>query len=375
MPWSRRSPSGPRPGSRSAADRTPLAVALGGDRLYVANGTNNAVAVVDLGPKASATPRDGEAEPDRRVHPRRLVPRRHRGPPAGAAALQGLLPPTREQLIVANIKGQGSRRPQGRGPVQLPRPPGLGLDRPGPAADRLEDYTRQVAENNRQALALAGLEPRRADARAGRCPSAMASLLRSSTSSTSSRKTEPMIRFLATCRRATATLRLVMFPREVTPNQHALAEEFVLLDNFYCSGVLSADGHAWATEAYATDYLERHFGGFIRSYPYDGDDPLAYASSGFLWDNALAHGKTFRDYGEFIKARISRRRRSGPTSMPTTSTGTDKVKVEARPTVETLRPHFCPTFIGFPATVPDVYRAREFLKEFREFEAGGRCPT
>ena len=139
--------------------------------------------------------------------------------------------------------------------------------------------------------------------------------------------------------------------------------------------MLSADGHAWATEAYVTDYLERHFGGFIRSYPYDGDDPLAYASSGFLWDNALAHGKTFRDYGEFIKAKIT-----PPTAQWTDlyadyQEGASRVKVEARPTVETLRDHFCPTFVGFPGTVPDVYRAREFLKEFREFEAKGSLPN
>ena len=61
--------------------------------------------------------------------------------------------------------------------------------------------------------------------------------------------------------------------------------------------------------------------------------------------------------------------------MPTTWPARDKVEVEARPTVETLRPHFCPSFVGFPATVPDVYRAREFLKEFREFEAQGALPN
>ena len=54
--------------------------------------------------------------------------------------------------------------------------------------------------------------------------------------------------------------------------------EFTLLDNFYCSGVLSADGHPWVNEAYVTDYLEKAFGGFTRSYPYEGDDPLAFAA-------------------------------------------------------------------------------------------------
>ena len=73
---------------------------------------------------------------------------------------------------------------------------------------------------------------------------------------------------------------LCQFGRDVTPNHHALAEEFVLLDNFYCNGVLSADGHQWTNEGYVTDYLEKAFGGWPRSYPYDGDDALAYASSG-----------------------------------------------------------------------------------------------
>ena len=68
--------------------------------------------------------------------------------------------------------------------------------------------------------------------------------------------------------------------------------------------VLSADGHQWTDEAYVTDYLEKSFGDFTRSYPYDGDDALAYASSGFIWDNVLKHGLTFRDYGEFVNAVI-----------------------------------------------------------------------
>src|SRR5205807_4114951 len=94
--------------------------------------------------------------------------------------------------------------------------------------------------------------------------------------------------------------KLVMFGEEVTPNHHALAREFVLLDNFYCSGVLSADGHTWVNEAYVADYLERSFGGFTRSYPDDGSDPLAYVPTGFLWDNVLAHKKTLRNFGEYI---------------------------------------------------------------------------
>ncbi|MBN2211981.1 MAG: bifunctional YncE family protein/alkaline phosphatase family protein, partial [Sedimentisphaerales bacterium] len=89
--------------------------------------------------------------------------------------------------------------------------------------------------------------------------------------------------------------RLCHFGRDITPNHHALAEEFVLLDNFYCNGVLSADGHQWTDEGFVTDYIEKSFGGFKRSYPYDGDDCLAYASSGFVWDHVLRAGLTFRN--------------------------------------------------------------------------------
>jgi len=168
---------------------------------------------------------------------------------------------------------------------------------------------------------------------------------------------------------------LVHFGRDVTPNHHALAEQFVLLDNFYCSGVLSADGHQWSTEAYVTDYLEKSFGGFNRSYPYEGDDPMAFASSGFIWDKVLQKGLSFRDYGEFVQARIEPRRATWSDVWQDYVQGTQKIKVRATSEVERLRPYLAPTFIGFPSTVPDVYRAREFLKELAEFDAKGNLPN
>ncbi len=88
--------------------------------------------------------------------------------------------------------------------------------------------------------------------------------------------------------------RLCIFGERVTPNQHKLVREFVLLDNTYCAGILSADGHQWSTTAIGTDYLERSFAGWPRSYPdgmgEDEADALAYSPAGFLWDNALRHG-------------------------------------------------------------------------------------
>ena len=352
-----------------------LAVALDGGRLYVANGTNNAVAVIDLGPMASATPRASGPSQTAGFIPVGWYPGAVVVRPLEKAAVLGLLPAAREQLIVANIKGQGSRNPKFENRFNSHDYLGSVSIVQAPANDRLDGYTRQVAENNRQALALAGLEPPRPGMPAQPVPERHGEPSRIKHVVYIIKENRTYDQVLGDMPQGNGDPTLVMFGREVTPNQHALAEEFVLLDNFYCSGVLSADGHAWATEAYATDYLERHFGGFIRSYPYDGDDPLAYASSGFLWDNALAHGKTFRDYGEFIKAKITPPTAKWADLYADYRNGTDKVKVEARPTVETLRHHFCPTFIGFPGTVPDVYRAREFLKEFREFEARATLPN
>ena len=84
---------------------------------------------------------------------------------------------------------------------------------------------------------------------------------------------------------------LCIFGEQITPNQHKVVREFVLLDNTYCAGILSADGHQWSTTAFATDYMEKSFAGFPRSYPdgmgVDENDALAYSPAGFIWDNAL----------------------------------------------------------------------------------------
>jgi YVTN family beta-propeller protein len=93
--------------------------------------------------------------------------------------------------------------------------------------------------------------------------------------------------------------RYVQFGAAVTPNQHLLAQRFPLFDNFYVSGSLSPDGHQWATQAYVTDYIEKSYGDFTRGYSYDGGDALAYAPTGFLWENAQRHGRSVRVYGEF----------------------------------------------------------------------------
>ncbi len=90
------------------------------------------------------------------------------------------------------------------------------------------------------------------------------------------------------------------FGAEVTPNEHALAERFGDLDNFYDEGTLSADGHNWIVQAEANDYVEKEFGAFYRSYPSQGGDALAYQRDGFLWNAAEKAGVSVQNFGEYI---------------------------------------------------------------------------
>ncbi|HLJ56467.1 MAG TPA: bifunctional YncE family protein/alkaline phosphatase family protein, partial [Chthonomonadaceae bacterium] len=92
---------------------------------------------------------------------------------------------------------------------------------------------------------------------------------------------------------------LLMWGEKITPNQHAIAREFGLFDNIYCSGAISADGHHWLNEAFADDYDERAMNNYPRSYPCCGTDPLVYAGNPFLWQAAMQAGRTFYNYGEF----------------------------------------------------------------------------
>ena len=98
---------------------------------------------------------------------------------------------------------------------------------------------------------------------------------------------------------------LVLFGENITPNLHKLAKEFVLLDNFYCDGEVSADGHNWSMGAYATDFLEKtwptSYGG--RGGSYDGEGMREIANNKwFIWDQCKKKNITYRTYGEFADA-------------------------------------------------------------------------
>ena len=162
---------------------------------------------------------------------------------------------------------------------------------------------------------------------------------------------------------------LCIYPQRITPNHHALATQYVLLDNFYCNGVNSADGHSWCTEANNTDHLEKSFGGFVRSYTF-GDDPLTYSSSGFIWNNVIEHGLTFRNYGEFDYADMP-----GGESWRKIYTdftnGTHSVRFSQDIGLASLRPYSSTNVPGWNLNIPDVVRAYGFINELKTAEVSG----
>jgi hypothetical protein len=177
---------------------------------------------------------------------------------------------------------------------------------------------------------------------------------------------------------------LCIFGEATTPNQHKLARQFVLLDNAYCCGILSADGHQWSTTAFSTDYMEKSFAGFPRSYPdgmgEDENDALAYSPGGFIWDNALKHNKSIRNYGEFMMPAVRWRdteRRESPdftACYRAWKEKTGEVVFESQPSIETIRQFSPTTYVGWEMDVPDQYRADFILNELAEYEKKGEFP-
>jgi YVTN family beta-propeller protein len=163
---------------------------------------------------------------------------------------------------------------------------------------------------------------------------------------------------------------LCIFPAAVTPNHHALASEFVLLDNFYVDAEVSADGHEWSMGAYATDFVERTwpavYGGKAAvevangrpkslGYPSEGQWALATPKNGYLWDLARAAGVSYRSYGEFVQNAFA------PDTQATSS-------------VPALEGHFDPLYRSYDLDYTDVKRAARFQVELDGFERAGEMP-
>jgi YVTN family beta-propeller protein len=145
---------------------------------------------------------------------------------------------------------------------------------------------------------------------------------------------------------------LVLFGRKYTPNQHALVDKFVLLDNFYVDAEVSADGHNWSMGALANDYLEKtwptSYGGRGGTYGGEGEREIANNKAGFIWNNCNRYGVSFRTYGEFMSGN--------------------------KPTISVLNNHFCAGYPEYNLNIADTTRFRIWKKDFDSLLAIGKLP-
>ena len=350
-------PAGPGEGS------TPNALALSGDggRLFVAEGDANSVAVFDLAPSTSGIATTAGDD--------RLVGRIPSGWYPTAVLTRD------DDVIVASAKGRGTRaNPDGPGPVAardrsqpagqnttLSQLSGTVMSAPLAHADRatLDRYSARVAVAN-------GWTQPRSVAQGYPPIEHVIYIIKEN------RTYDQVFGDLA---RGDGDTSLVLFPRRVTPNQHALAERFGIFDRFFVNAEVSPDGHNWSMAAYATDYLEKtvplNYSQRGRNYDYEGtqatsrgtipDDDVAAPARGYLWDLIERKGLTFRNYGEFV--------------VPSSADPDDVLPEGYRGNKPFLASHTHPLFPGYDLAITDQRRAAIWLAEFAEFERRGVMPA
>ncbi len=331
----------------------PTAVALSenGRKLYVACGGINAVAVIDT--KSSAL--DG------------LIP-------TGWYPAAIALGPEQKHLAISSLLGVGSgwrEKPDHRfvhnyrGSVNV-----VAI----PDDAQLASFTTAVAENNHLPLAGATVAvappdrtPRIVPSRAGD-----ASLIEHVVYIVKENRTYDQV--LGDMSKGNGDPSLVMFGPEVTPNTHKLADDFVLLDNFYASGGNSADGHQWVTQANEVSYaLWPGYQG--RSYPFNGTDPMAISRGGTIWDLARKLGKSVRVYGEYAGSAPD----MGSTRaeyLKRWKAGEDFSAIwNVQAPIAHMNEFLAHNYPPYSNTVPDVVRTSIFLNELGQWERGGTMPN
>ena len=347
------------PGDPFGAQPNALAFDRSGKKLFVCNGTQNAVAVFEFDP--------------------------------GNSKLLGLIPvgwfpaavvfdDRRQQIYVANLKGVShavSRSVFDYGNT-------LSLI-PVPSARQLAKFTQTALANLRYPLVAQAKLPPRADQpirpvpeRAGE-PSVFQHVIYII------KENRTYDQILGDVKTGNGDASLCNFGERDTPNEHKIVRDFALLDNTYCCGMVSADGHQWADSAITTDYIEREFSGFPRSYPSGGfgernRDALASSPEGFVWDDAAAHGRTVRDYGEYISTTVAWKdpaKKGAPGFLDCFLdfvTGVHAIAFTCQPDMESLRPFMVTNMPSWDLDIPDVYRAAQFIKDLKQFEQTGNYP-
>ena len=350
-----------------------LTLSPDGKTLYVANGMDDALAVIALGKKAASNA-------------------------AGNSKVTGFIPTAaypggvtikdNNTLYVADIEGIGARLTspnknnrayQTFMKVNGKRRPTAGAFNthrmlaavsiiPVPDSAQLKKYTRTVIESNRQErLALLKLMPRKGVApvpvpkRIGE-PSVFKHVIYII------KENRTYDQIFGDVKKANGDPNLCIFGKKVTPNAHKIVGEYVLMDNYRASGKCSAEGHLWTDASIVTDYIEKNVRAWFRSYTHVLYDAMAYPKTGFIWDNALDHGKSVRIYGEACVPEWK--------GLPTW-TDVYQNYLAGKPfvfknktTIDRVRGLLSPTYPGYDShNITDQIRAKAFIDELKHYES------
>jgi DNA-binding beta-propeller fold protein YncE len=389
-------------GNQNFAGTHPIALAQSsdGNRLFVADAALNAVEVLDV-----STVAHGPQIPDKQFNgPLGFIPTDWY---PSALAVQG------DDLLIATAKGQGTGPNKGPGKTAYEKKhhghPYIPTLLRGSIArlnisstlGKLEELTRTVENAN-----LLHNNPGVIQFAAGKNPIKHVIYV--------IKENRTYDQVLGDLKPGDGDPSLTLYGADITPNEHKLALQFGVLDNFYDSGEVSGDGHLWSTAAITSDYNEKTWqiayrgkertydfqGTVADEYPLDHNQPdIDDPSTGFLWDNVARHDLSYRDYGEFVNAEWCNKTRKASTpkqgtpsaqEVPCPRTEVHKGEMLApnvgdphagqspwpwavplfkgvRPTKAVLRNHFDPLYPDFNTDYPDQLRADEFLNEFAAF--------
>ena len=347
-------PSGPGEGSTPNA----LALSADGTRLFVAEADGNAVAVFDLTASSSGI---ASARGDDRLAGR--IP---------TGWYPTALLARADTLLIATGKGSGTRaNPDGPAPVSARdrrQPPGrnttlsqlrgsfMVVSTAALESSALDVYSARVARAN------GWNAPRPAAHRYPPFEHVMYIV----------KENRTYDQVLGDLPGADGDTTLVLFGRDVTPNQHALAQRFGIFDRFFVNAEVSADGHNWSMAAYTTDYLQKtvqpNYSSRGRTYDYEGtnrgaipEDDAAEPARGYLWNLAQQKGITFRNYGEFV--------------VPSDADPDDVLPAGYRGDKPFLAAHTNPRYPGYDLSIPDQRRADVWIAEHEEFARRGAMPA
>lgn len=334
-----------------------LAITGDGKTLYVANGMDNALAVVQLGKQSSSGSTENESQINGFI-------------PTGA--YPGAISLYKNLIFVANIEAEGARigftsEETGKTSYNSHKMMASVSIIQVPDKQQLKEYTTKVEKINQlfrldltEKMPRKNAKPVPVPARIGE-PSVFKHVLYII------KENRTYDQVFGDVVKGDGEASLCTFGKEITPNAHKLVDEFHLMDNYYASGKCSAEGHQWTDMGIVTDYVEKSVRAWFRSYPHVQTDALVYAPTGFIWDNARKHNKSVRIYGEACEPEYG-----GSHKWIDIYNDFKAGKPFEFTNVTTIKPVESILSPNFPASddhlITDVQRAKAFIDELKAYE-------